>query len=300
LRPFDAIVCTGSDIETQWVALKLRALLGRRIPVIHTFEGLVGSMFSDRWEREYTEAAGHPVHCHKIPERLLRRLEQSWKMADHIIAISPFLARLATIHCGNKVSVLPLGVDTVLFQRTSFARAARPRVIGVGTVGARKRPQLFVSLAEKFAQADFMWFGDGDMREAIVAEIQQKGLRNLQFPGTLEPGRLARELAKSDILVLPSFAEGVPKVTQEAAAAGLAQIIFGFYEAPTVVDGSNGFVVWSDAELFDRLSQLLSDRDLTETMGRAGRRMAEAWSWDIVAPKWEAQIIAVCSRSSIH
>src|SRR5262249_39135432 len=119
LRPFDAIVCTGSDIDTQWRALKLRALLRQRVLIIHTFEGLAGSMRSDCWEREYTEAAGHPVYCNKIPERLLRRIDDSWQIADHIIAISPFLARLATARYGDKVSMLPLGVDTALFRRTS-------------------------------------------------------------------------------------------------------------------------------------------------------------------------------------
>jgi hypothetical protein len=90
----------------------------------------------------------------------------------------------------------------------------------------------------------------------------------------------------------------VPKVTQEAAASGLAQIVFGFYEAPTVIHGTNGFVVWTDEELFDRLAQLLADADLTETMGRAGRRIAEAWSWEVVAPKWEARIIDTALSTS--
>jgi hypothetical protein len=35
-------------------------------------------------------------------------------------------------------------------------------------------------------------------------------------------------------------------------------------------------------------------------MGRAGRRMAEAWSWDVIAPKWEARIIEVCSQGKVN
>ena len=90
----------------------------------------------------------------------------------------------------------------------------------------------------------------------------------------------------------------MPKVTQEAAAAGLAQIIFGFYEAPTVVDGKNGFVVWTDDEMYSRLGQLLESPGLVEQMGRAGVKMAGEWTWDLIAPRWEGRIIDVLEGRS--
>jgi len=187
--------------------------------------------------------------------------------------------------------MLPLGVDTRLFARTSFGGNARPRIVGAGTVYERKRPEVFVALAAKFPQADFVWFGDGLLRQSMLAEVRRAGSSNLQFPGAEPPERLAEVFAAADIFVLPSLAEGVPKVSQEAAAAGLAQIIFGHYESPSVVDGVNGYVVWSDEALFDRLDQLLHDPDLVERMGREGQAMAQDWSWDTLAPQWEERII---------
>ena len=292
-RRFDAVFSPGVHHYADWLALRTRALLGWRLPVIDTFEGLGAGTEDDRWEREYSAAAGHRVYCQRIPEPQLRRVDEICRMADHIIAISPFLGRMARSRYGDKVSVLPLGVDTEMFVRPSFSRRARLRVVGAGRVAQHKRPELFVTLAAKFPQADFVWFGEGDMRCGLVADIARRGLDNLVFPGSLLPQLLAQEFAASDIFVLPSLCEGVPKVTQEAAAAGLAQIIFGFYEAPTVVDGVNGFVVWSEEELSDRLAQLIGDPDMVEAMGRAGTRMAQHWSWSIVAPQWEEKIISV-------
>src|SRR5262249_12319341 len=118
------------------------------------------------------------------------------------------------------------------------------------------------------------------------------------FPGPLSPEALAREFANSDVFVLPSLAEGVPKVSQEAAACGLAQIVFGFFESPTVVHGVNGFVAWSDAELAVRLGQLLRDPALVERMGRAGIEMAAQWHWDRVAGRWETHISAIVRRGT--
>lgn len=295
MRGFDGIFYPGIHHRADWLALRARKATGRRVPVIATIESLAGKTNDDSVERWFAGVAGHQVYCGNIPAGQFARHEEICELADHIVAISPFLARLATARYGKKVSMLPLGVDTKLFQRKSFERHGRPRVVGVGTVYARKRPELFLNLAAKFQRADFVWFGDGDLRQHILEEIARQGLSNLQFPGAIRPERLASELAASDMIVVPSFAEGVPKVTQEAAAAGLAQIIFGFYEAPTVVDGGNGFVVWSDEQLFDRLAQLLADPDLTGRMGRAGQRMAQGWSWEVIAPQWEERIIEVCA-----
>ena len=105
-------------------------------------------------------------------------------------------------------------------------------------------------------------------------------------------------------MVLPSLSEGVPKITQEAAACGLAQIVFGHYETPTVVDGVNGYVVHNDDELQSRLGELIDDAALRRRMGAAGIEMAQQWSWQRVAPLWQERILAVTqdcgSASSAH
>ena len=186
--------------------------------------------------------------------------------------------------------MLTLGVDVALFRRAHWERRLRPRVVCAANVRAHKGPHVFLTLAKRFPGADFLWFGEGELRAPLLAQAVKEGISNLSFPGTLAPGAVAREFSASDIMVLPSRNEGVPKVTQEAASAGLAQIVFGFYEAPSVVDGVNGFLVWNEREMVERLATLLSDPDLVERFGRAGTRMAEAWSWDVVAPQWEQRI----------
>jgi glycosyltransferase involved in cell wall biosynthesis len=290
LQPFDAVFAPGVHHMADWAGLTLRRLLGRKIAVIETVEGLLAAKGDATRARLYSEAAGHPVFCQQIGAAHFARIEAIARDADHIIAISPFLARMTRQVRGDKVSVLPLGVDTALFRPTGGPPRERLRIAGAGGVNTHKRPELFVAMAQRFPEADFVWFGEGPMRAPLRAEAERLGLANLAFPGAVDPARLAAEFGVSDIFVLPSLSEGVPKVTQEAAAAGLAQIVFGFYEAPTVEDGRNGYVVWNDDELFHRLQEMLSRRELVVEMGRSGEEMARDWSWDIVAPLWEKRI----------
>ena len=107
---------------------------------------------------------------------------------------------------------------------------------------------------------------------------------------------LAEEFRKSSIFVLPSRSEGVPKVTQEAAACGLPVVLHGFFEAPTVVHEQNGLVAWSDEEFSQHVGALIHDRDTRTQMGRRGAEMAQEWDWDPIATQWEALLIQWARR----
>lgn len=298
-RPFDAIFYPGIHHRADYLALRARSASGRGVPIISTFEGLSGNASDDSLEALFSSHAGHAVFCQKLSPSHLRRVEWIYRHASHVVAVSPFLERMAEARYGKKVSCLPLGIDRSVWRPKSRRTRSRPVVISAGNVRAHKRPETFLEFARAFPGADFRWFGDGELRAPIVSEAKRRGLINVSFPGAVSPRKLSDEFASANIFVLPSKSEGVPKVTQEAAAAGLPQVVFGFYETPSVVDGENGFVVWEHAEFMSRLGQLLNDPDLAERFGTTGAAMAEGWSWDRVAPQWEERIIA-CAESRVR
>src|SRR5262249_43555071 len=149
--------------------------------------------------------AGHPTYSQRIPRAHWRRIEDLYSMANHIIAISPFLSRQARTLYGDKVSVLPLGVDVTLFRRQAWQRRDRLRVVCAANVRAHKRPDVFLFLARRFPEAEFVWFGDGELRAPLKQKVEREGIANLSFPGSLAPAALAREFCCSDIMVLPSL-----------------------------------------------------------------------------------------------
>lgn len=285
----DAIFYPGAYWFDDW-GLRLRRLCGRRVPVIATLEGLVGN---DTRAREYSSWAGHPVHCQAVEPTLLARIDRVLSEADHIIAISLFLARLGARRYGDKFSVMPLGIDNEVFHALGRIEPQRFRVVGAGRLYDNKRPQLFLDMAERWPQAEFVWFGDGEMRDWLLVEKSRRSLENVDFPGPIAHNALGDEFRKSSLFVLPSLAEGVPKVTQEAAACGLPVVCFGFYEAPSVVDRENGFVVWTDEELFARVGELISDVHLAWRMGECGAELAREWCWKQVAQRWHDQLNAL-------
>jgi glycosyltransferase involved in cell wall biosynthesis len=85
-------------------------------------------------------------------------------------------------------------------------------------------------------------------------------------------------LAESQIVVLPSYREGLPKILIEAAACGRVVVttdVPGCRDA--ILPGITGFLVpvCDDQALAENILQLLENRVLCESMGKAGRVFAE-------------------------
>jgi glycosyltransferase involved in cell wall biosynthesis len=283
---YDAIFYAGSDMADVH-GLRMRDLCKRPTKVIMLLEGLKGN---PERERLYSAWAGHPVFCQYAEDYYIHWTDWLVNRADIVIAISPFIGKLASRYYGEsvagKLKVLPLGVDLGIFQAGERSTPLRPRVVGVGRLCDNKRPEVFLRLAKRFPDVDFIWYGWGELQQSLLTETEKHGLSNLAFPGSVSPAQLAKAFSSANLFILPSRSEGAPKVTQEASVSGLPVICFGFYETPHVIDGENGFVVWDDEQLFSRAEQLLNDPVLAESLGKRGAEMARNWDWDIVAQQW--------------
>lgn len=85
-------------------------------------------------------------------------------------------------------------------------------------------------------------------------------------------------IIKSDVFVLPSYREGVPRSTQEAMAIGRAVIttdVPGCRE--TVVDGVNGFLVekWNPQALAEKMIYFIENPEQIKEMGEESHRIAQ-------------------------
>ncbi len=280
----DAIFYPGMD----WFdarALALRKQTGRRVPVIGTIEGLVGD---DERERLLENAVGHELVCHRVPRETLDRIDFILRSCDHIIAITPMLEKIARELYGDKVSLLPLGIDGSIFNgRWGRVQSSRPRVITVATLTERKRPFVLIEIAKIYPEIDFVWFGTGPLLSELRRACTDNNLANISFPGGLLPNDLAEEYRRSDVFALPSLSEGAPKALQEAAACGLPRVAFGHYE-PAITDSKDGYVVWSDDEFAKRIKDACDRRCEFRTEATTERDI----DWGVIAPRWEQELIS--------
>lgn len=273
----------------------LRRALGREVAVISTLEGLPVSHKKQTEKEEFLSSlAGHPVFCQSVVHKNMAALNRTKANSDLIIGISPFLRRMAAEIWPQPLKAdIPLGVELRIFHsdgRLPHGHRRRVRVVCAGNFHARKRPEMFLKLANYHTDADFVWYGDGPLRQPLLEQVKAQNLTNLSFPGPAAPIALAEAFRSADIFALPSISEGVPKVTQEAAACGLPIVCMNYYEPISVVNGINGFQAQDDHEFCSYLRALIEDAGMRVRLGGEGTSMARKWDWDHLAKIWQEKI----------
>ena len=210
------------------------------------------------------------------------RLDTKIARARFVVAISHFcrsqLMLFSDQRHWDKLRIVHCGVDPARYD-TGSRDAPGKRILFVGRLAAVKGvPLLLEALAQLRAthpEARLTLVGDGPDRGAIEAQVARLGLGGLvDFTGYADEDGVAAHLARADLFVLPSFAEGVPVVLMEAMAARLPVIASRVAGVPElVIDGESGFLVPpGDVEtLTARIDALLADPDRRRTMGEAGR-----------------------------
>ncbi|WP_297791929.1 glycosyltransferase [uncultured Marinobacter sp.] len=275
--------------------LGIRRQLGLGGAVITSLEGVpVNESQQSAEEQRLSTFAGHQVRGQSLKPEVMQALIGVKGYADQIIAISPFLQRMAShLWPGIPTSCIPLGVNLRCFNasgRVPHGTNQRLRVICAGSFQFHKRPEFFLELARRYPQADFIWYGDGAMRAPLLDRVRSERLQNVSFPGSVNAEALAEAFRAADIFSMPSVAEGVPKVTQEAAACGLPVVCMHYYEPFSVIDGVNGYQATDDAAYFSHMDELINDPSLRKRMGAASAEMAKDWNWDQLAVRWQEAI----------
>jgi glycosyltransferase involved in cell wall biosynthesis len=233
------------------------------------------------------------------PSRTLRFLYDGvFPRCDFYTGITEFVARDVYNSLGKKAShVLPVGVDISFFTPPTARTNTIPVVVFAGTVIERKGPQIVLDAAVRFPRAMFRIVGAAreGFDEVLRQRIAQFDLQNVTLDGPKTQSQLREIMQNSDIFLLPSRLEGIPKVSLEAAATGLPCVIFRDYETPSVLDGVTGFQVGTAEEMMQSLGKLIQDPSLRDQMGRSAREHVEKFSWDVVSQQWQNAYLEIAA-----
>jgi glycosyltransferase involved in cell wall biosynthesis len=218
--------------------------------------------------------------------------EQTILRCDHLFSNSLAVQKSLRREYDLPSSVIPTGVDTKFFAPNAQRKQnVPPRVLFAGSLRPFKGPELVLDAAKRFPCATFALAGEGIMAAELGSFAHREKLHNVEFLGLLNAEELRAEYQLADIFLFPSRWEGSPKVILEAAACGIPVIARKDYEPETVIDGQTGYLVSSDGEIFQRLSQLLQSAPLRSALGTAGRKHSERFDWAVITRQWEQVFI---------
>lgn len=236
------------------------------------------------------ERAGLPCLRHRClspqawaPLMAQMAMVRRWRGAfDRVVANSAAVAGHLTEDGFADVDVVWNGVGE---------RPVRPPLAGPPTVGFAGRfvrekgidvlVNAFALVAARIPEAQLVLVGDGPDREAITALVRGQGLTDrVTFTGQVPPADVEGHLARAWVQAVPSiWAEPFGFVAAEAMMRGTAVVATNTGGLGEIVqDGRTGRQVppRDATALGNALTEILSDRELAELYGAAGRAFALA------------------------
>ncbi len=183
----------------------------------------------------------------------------------------------------DRVHVAYLGVEPAQFQPGE--RAAQPTLLYLGRLKQYKRIEVVLDCLEAVPEARLEIAGDGDHREALEAEIEQRGLADrVVLHGHVAEEDKAALYSRAWIALTASSAEGWCLTVMEAAACltpSAALRVGGLPES--IVDGETGLLADEPAELADLVAALIRDPARRERLGAAAEARARTFTWERTA-----------------
>lgn len=129
-----------------------------------------------------------------------------------------------------------------------------PLICTVGRICYQKNPEVFNEVAKLLPDVDFLWIGDGEMRDSITAP-------NIKVTGWIPREEAVEKLNTADIFLLPSLWEGLPISLLEAMYAGKPVIVNPVIGNKDVVrHGENGFFAETPQEYATIIRDIMNDK----------------------------------------
>jgi glycosyltransferase involved in cell wall biosynthesis len=207
------------------------------------------------------------------------------------VAVSEYTRQLALKKYREKIQVVPNGVDLSILRPSQISLNDPPRVVFAGRFMEQKNPLQFVHSLHELKELGWqaVMIGDGPLLPDVKCAIEDHGLQDrFQLTGWLDPQEVLGWFDRSDILFMPSRAEGLPVVGVQALAKGLAIVasrVGGFVDL--VDNNKNGYLIGEAAAFSTALFGLLSDPQRLLAFRHAGLEKARSFELEQIVKEYE-------------
>lgn len=182
------------------------------------------------WDVFASGSVNHP--CRPILRRVgAYQMRRQLRMASAALYVTQ---RTLQVIYPVKKGAFSVGVSDVIVKEMNMAQTAKIltdkesyRLISVGSLAQLyKAPDVLLKALKKVSDSginfDFVWLGDGNYREQMQQLANSLSIADkVHFIGSVSTERVITYLRESDIFLLVSRTEGLPRAVVEAMAQGL-------------------------------------------------------------------------------
>ncbi|MET0205863.1 MAG: glycosyltransferase [Thermoleophilaceae bacterium] len=238
-------------------------------------------------------------HIHR--DHYLREMGRKGALAAYLLETAPLRhlyrgSRFLTISQAAELDIEALGIARERIEMTYMGvdhdayspggeRTAEPTLLYLGRLKRYKRIEVLLDVLERVPEARLEMAGDGDHRDAIEAEIAQRGLgERVRLHGHVSEEKKLELLRSSWVNLTASSAEGWCLTVMEAAACATPSAALAVGGLPeSIIDGETGLLALEPEELAAHTRQLVHDPELRARLGRGALARAREFTWERTA-----------------
>ncbi|MEW6600038.1 MAG: glycosyltransferase [Nitrospirota bacterium] len=197
---------------------------------------------------------------------------ESLDLENNIRSISSNPLNIKTFYKGIDISNFrDLPPRNSLFRKL-FLDEGKKYILFVGRLiydkGIYELAEAFSTIAGRYHNIDLIFIGEEIEKEKLIAGLSSYGISDrVIFKGMIPYREVAYYMKVSDLLVLPTWAEGLPNVVMEAMAVGLPVVATDVGGIPEVLENEvTGLSVpaKNTEKLSEAMIRMLADRELRE------------------------------------
>jgi len=197
----------------------------------------------------------------------------------------------------KKIHVRPMGLDTKLFnpdKKTSTLKEELgiigPFLLFVGslikTKGIEQLVEAIPEIVKVFNNLKLVVVGLGNMRTKLIEKAKELGIdKNVIFIGEIPNRELPKYFATANLLILPSFTEGLPVSIMEALSSGTIVLVSPLEPLRDLVtENETGFFIKeiTTAEISQKVIYILKNIDNQNSIKiNARKKIVEKYDWEI-------------------
>jgi colanic acid/amylovoran biosynthesis glycosyltransferase len=180
-------------------------------------------------------------------------LPEKIKRATFVVAISSYgksqIYRWCDYQEWGKIHIIHCGLEEKFIQAEVTSITQENRLVCVGRLCPQKGQLLLLKaiarLKEKGIDCQLILVGDGELREEIEHLAEKLDIKEqIIITGWASSDEVKQQITQAKLMVMPSFAEGLPVVIMESLALGIPVIstyVAGIPEL--VINGESGWLI---------------------------------------------------------
>jgi glycosyltransferase involved in cell wall biosynthesis len=186
-------------------------------------------------------------------------------------------------------------IDFNTFRITIPFSERSSRIGYIGRLGMEKGVQNFVQAIPIIIRnrGDISVFigGEGQLKESIIASLQmEKITTHVDLPGWISHDDLNKYLNQLQLLVVPSYTEGLPNIMLEAMACGTPVLATSVGAIPDVIrEGETGFIMENNSPecIAENVIRALDYPDLEKVAENGRQFVEENFTFEKTVKRWK-------------